>query len=226
MKQTKNSHNGEVSRISLDHPGLQQLLMPMPQIREKPSNSTRGPHSKLISMVDGQKTGARTERDCCMFRKKTNASQPLKADVKKQFLSKTLAAFHVVSTIALNKPLNSEIRKKTTVSNLKQNLKSFRLQFGLKPTLNIKMKKHQRLTSMSDCDLSSHTGWQKGIQQKYSRQPSDMSESVLEPSRILSNTAKDLGQVKVASIKEVPSTLNTLIGTGYNSLFLIFRKFI
>jgi hypothetical protein len=225
MKQAKNSHNGEVSRGSFDHPGLQQLLMPMPQIREKPSNSNRGPHAKLISMIDGQKTGARTERDCRMFRKKTNVSQPLKADVNNQFLSKTLAAFHVISTMALNKPLDSEIRKKSTVSNFQQNLKSFRLQFGLKPTLNIKMKKHQRVTSMSD-HYSSYTGWQKGGQQKYARQPSDMSDSAPEPSRILSNTAKDLGQVKVASIKEVPSTLNTLIGGSHNSLFLIFRKFI
>jgi hypothetical protein len=164
MKQTKNPHNSELSRGSLDHGGMQQFLMPMPQIRDKPSNRKGVPTVKLPSMTEGKKTGARTERDCNMFRKKTNASQALKADDSKQFLSKTLAAFHVVSTMALNKPLNSEIRKKTTVSNLKENLKSFRLQFGLKPTLNPKMKRHQSVKNsiMSDCDISSNTGWQKG----------------------------------------------------------------
>jgi hypothetical protein len=73
---------------------------------------------------------------------------------------------------------------------------------------------------------SSHTGWQKGGQQKNSIELSPMSDSVPSPSRILSNTAKDLGQVKVASITEEQSTLNALIRGGYNSLFLIFRKFI
>jgi hypothetical protein len=52
-----------------------------------------------------------------------------------------------------------------------------------------------------------------------------MSDSVPEPSRILSNTAKDLGQFKVASMEEIPNTLDTLI-VGYNSLFFIFRKLI
>jgi hypothetical protein len=166
MKQTNIPHISEVSRSSLDHGGMQQFLMPQPHIREKPNNSKRGPTVRLPSMTDGKKTGARTERDCNMFRKKINASQALKADDNKQLLSKTLAAFHVVSTMALNKPLNSEIRKKTTVSNLKQNLKSFRLQFGLKPTLNPNMKRHQSVkhSIMSDCDISSHTGWQKSSQ--------------------------------------------------------------